>query len=129
MTRRPPGSTRTDTLFPYPTLFRSGALLQGRDCWQSSEITLLLLLLHRRRRVLVDHPPLALGCRGHQHLGNDLLQRVGLGFDRAGERSEERRVGKECVSTCRFRWSPEYEKKKYTSYKKFVYIEQLDKTT
>src|SRR3546814_14165613 len=22
------------------------------------------------------------------------------------ERSEERRVGKECVSTCRFRWSP-----------------------
>src|SRR3546814_12146307 len=23
MVRRPPGSTRTDTLFPYPTLFRS----------------------------------------------------------------------------------------------------------
>src|SRR3546814_13716244 len=23
-------------------------------------------------------------------------------------RSEERRVGKECVSTCRFRWSPEH---------------------
>src|SRR3546814_18915052 len=23
-----------------------------------------------------------------------------------GERSEERRVGKECVSTCRYRWSP-----------------------
>src|SRR3546814_13122255 len=23
-----------------------------------------------------------------------------------GTRSEERRVGKECVSTCRFRWSP-----------------------
>src|SRR3546814_14653760 len=23
-----------------------------------------------------------------------------------GRRSEERRVGKECVSTCRFRWSP-----------------------
>src|SRR3546814_13328927 len=28
------------------------------------------------------------------------------------ERSEERRVGKECVSTCRSRWSPEPEKKK-----------------
>src|SRR3546814_13544918 len=27
-------------------------------------------------------------------------------------RSEERRVGKECVSTCRCRWSPEHEKKK-----------------
>src|SRR3546814_12256147 len=26
--------------------------------------------------------------------------------DRARERSEERRVGKECVSTCRSRWSP-----------------------
>src|SRR3546814_3829461 len=25
MLRRPPGSTRTDTLFPYPTLFRSNA--------------------------------------------------------------------------------------------------------
>src|SRR3546814_3934048 len=24
----------------------------------------------------------------------------------ANERSEERRVGKECVSTCRYRWSP-----------------------
>src|SRR3546814_14485862 len=26
-------------------------------------------------------------------------------------RSEERRVGKECVSTCRSRWSPYHEKK------------------
>src|SRR3546814_12996493 len=25
-----------------------------------------------------------------------------------GNRSEERRVGKECVSTCRSRWSPEH---------------------
>src|SRR3546814_14199560 len=33
----------------------------------------------------------------------------------AGEmtvRSEERRVGKECVSTCRSRWSPDHSKKK-----------------
>src|SRR3546814_2852440 len=29
-----------------------------------------------------------------------------LGALRAGPRSEERRVGKECVSTCRSRWSP-----------------------
>src|SRR3546814_11559940 len=28
-------------------------------------------------------------------------------------RSEERRVGKECVSTCRSRWSPYHEKKKH----------------
>src|SRR3546814_15902748 len=30
----------------------------------------------------------------------------------AVERSEERRVGKECVSTCRSRWSPSHSKKK-----------------
>src|SRR3546814_7113793 len=29
-----------------------------------------------------------------------------------GGRSEERRVGKECVSTCRSRWSPYHSKKK-----------------
>src|SRR3546814_14409935 len=29
-----------------------------------------------------------------------------LMYHRFGERSEERRVGKECVSTCRSRWSP-----------------------
>src|SRR3546814_5548169 len=31
MIRQPPGSTRTDPLFPYPTLFRSPALPDGRD--------------------------------------------------------------------------------------------------
>src|SRR3546814_18819356 len=40
-----------------------------------------------------------------------------LRVDRLGEparilRSEERRVGKECVSTCRSRWSPYHSKKK-----------------
>src|SRR3546814_13164831 len=35
--------------------------------------------------------------------------------DSSGRRSEERRVGKECVSTCRSRWSPyHYKKKKST---------------
>src|SRR3546814_15145928 len=33
----------------------------------------------------------------------------------AGHRSEERRVGKECVSTCRSRWSPYPSKKKTVS--------------
>src|SRR3546814_11746174 len=31
----------------------------------------------------------------------------------AAGRSEERRVGKECVSTCRTRWSPNHIKKKH----------------
>src|SRR3546814_13076289 len=34
------------------------------------------------------------------HLGSD------IGVCSAGDRSEERRVGKECVRTCRLRWSP-----------------------
>src|SRR3546814_3869149 len=32
--------------------------------------------------------------------------KTGEAADFATERSEERRVGKECVSTCRSRWSP-----------------------
>src|SRR3546814_7542950 len=31
MIRRPPRSTRTDTLFPYTTLFRSGSVRAGAD--------------------------------------------------------------------------------------------------
>src|SRR3546814_13925403 len=38
----------------------------------------------------------------------DLLERALV----VGFRSEERRVGKECVSTCRSRWSPYHSKKK-----------------
>src|SRR3546814_13878720 len=36
-------------------------------------------------------------------------------FGAAAWRSDERRVGKECVSTCRSRWSPHHYKKKQTS--------------
>src|SRR3546814_15592094 len=36
---------------------------------------------------------------------NPVLEQM-LGFSLNGDRSEERRVGKECVSTCRSRWSP-----------------------
>src|SRR3546814_12847578 len=35
-----------------------------------------------------------------------------VGWNSEAGRSEERRVGKECVSTCRSRWSPYHEKKK-----------------
>src|SRR3546814_17229290 len=34
------------------------------------------------------------------------------GPEEESDRSEERRVGKECVSTCRSRWSPYHKKKK-----------------
>src|SRR3546814_20581097 len=62
------------------------------------------------------------GELGSGHRG-DLLHALELGrvlVDRALAehvlgRSEERRVGKECVSTCRSRWSPyPYKKNNYT---------------
>src|SRR3546814_17950275 len=41
---------------------------------------------------------------------------VGMGaYGLRPVRSEERRVGKECVSTCRSRWSPYTTKKKYSN--------------
>src|SRR3546814_4690401 len=36
MIRRPPRSTRTDTLFPYTTLFRSGARLPTEAEWEAA---------------------------------------------------------------------------------------------
>src|SRR3546814_8164599 len=38
--------------------------------------------------------------------GGERKNRVIDIWSRANDRSEERRVGKECVSTCRYRWSP-----------------------
>src|SRR3546814_19971302 len=37
-----------------------------------------------------------------------MLARIGIQIDLLAQRSEERRVGKECVSTCRSRWSPDH---------------------
>src|SRR3546814_17446551 len=48
------------------------------------------------------------------HEGIELFM-LGMARDRSKvrlKRSEERRVGKECVSTCRSRWSPYHSKKK-----------------
>src|SRR3546814_18079017 len=42
-----------------------------------------------------------------QPLRGNLDTRLGK-LDRGDYRSEERRVGKECVSTCRSRWSPDH---------------------
>src|SRR3546814_17902844 len=43
-------------------------------------------------------------------------------------RSEERRVGKECVSTCRSRWSPYHYKKKQTRTRKCTYKRERNLT-
>src|SRR3546814_20959858 len=46
MIRRPPRSTRTDTLFPYTTLFRSGNRVSGESAWGDFLITLNQYLAH-----------------------------------------------------------------------------------
>src|SRR3546814_3296744 len=44
MIRRPPRSTRTDTLFPYTTLFRSAKLSLSKQTLQSSLTSIIYLL-------------------------------------------------------------------------------------
>src|SRR3546814_5507208 len=57
-----------------------------------------------RRAVPVDQHD-ALARRGDRD-AQVLLRRGRRRRNPLAERSEERRVGKECVSTCRSRWSP-----------------------
>src|SRR3546814_15795473 len=70
----------------------------------------LLLEVHGRVRLPAtgdQHRRLA-QVAGALRRGDDDADRA-VGYQ---ARSEERRVGKECVSTCRFRWSPYHEKNK-----------------
>src|SRR3546814_4108086 len=70
----------------------------------SSDLIDLLALLHdvfERRRINGR----AIGVRAHHEFPGFVTDRIAA---RGIERSEERRVGKECVSTCRSRWSPDH---------------------
>src|SRR3546814_17965070 len=51
----------------------------------------------------------ALAVRHAEHLAHPAVDDPGL---RVQQRSDERRVGKECVRTCRARWAPYNEKHK-----------------
>src|SRR3546814_9601845 len=60
MIRRPPRSTRTDTLFPYTTLFRSpgdaGALVREQELGAGPALVLLIdTLLDRHADILEEH--------------------------------------------------------------------------
>src|SRR3546814_12403582 len=57
---------------------------------------------HRLRLHYQILKPVQAGAKG-EGVHFELLLRL---LDDDGTRSEERRVGKECVSTCRSRWSP-----------------------
>src|SRR3546814_19643390 len=109
MIRRPPRSTRTDTLFPYTTLFRSRT---GH--------------IHRPDGPLAKHQPASRHLRGkismessdqgrtmpeRYRFARDVFAKLvaerpaGVVVGRPGRSTEERRVGKECVRTCRSRWT------------------------
>src|SRR3546814_16524788 len=54
MIRRPPGSTRTDTLFPYTTLFRSTS--SRESAWQNRQAYAALDLGTNNCRLLIARP-------------------------------------------------------------------------
>src|SRR3546814_12384738 len=119
MIRRPPRSTRTDTLFPYTTLFRSlGAILfdkmgykggrKGKSGAYSTDVTILEQLKAQGAEIAGK----VLDWRQLSKLKStytDALQaqinkdsgRVHTSYRLSGARSEARRVGKEGGSTCR----------------------------
>src|SRR3546814_17854945 len=118
MIRRPPRSTRTDTLFPYTTLFRSNLLgdetLGNRVARQAlAERPLLLPARKPRAAVHLQHRA-RLGT--HREIAADgFVRSFEARGPRLDARSEERRAGKECVSTFRSRWSTYYKKKTITN--------------
>src|SRR3546814_17615172 len=119
MLRRPPRSTRTDTLFPSTTLFRSP--VRRSEEWtrgSSPRVTRLTrerqLSLHIRFHLQRDdlvrlaHRP-ALVARRRLLDGVDVLHALddaapdGVMAVEGARRSEERRVGKDGGGTCRIR--------------------------
>src|SRR3546814_7053037 len=62
----------------------------------------------RAARPCANHGPsrARAGGGGAEGRAGDPSRAEHLGLHGFGSRSEERRVGKECVSTCRSRWSP-----------------------
>src|SRR3546814_20430756 len=112
MIRRPPRSTRTDTLFPYTTLFRSADVDDAADRLADAE--------HRggghhQRNAGADRHPAVGGneiedeaqrTQGRTAGGGAAGSGVGghRNLEKNEDRSEAGRVGKECASTCRYRW-------------------------
>src|SRR3546814_19458856 len=104
MIRRPPRSTRTDTLFPYTTLFRSYA---GRTIGAARPIGDRLAAAESDPPQRVVEFVRIVAAKLGEHLPLGLASHIGAGRGAGHEeaRSEERRVGKECDSTCRYGWS------------------------
>src|SRR3546814_267050 len=87
MIRRPPRSTRTDTLFPYTTLFRSAHSFTGRDDWDSQpfEMTKAWRLVWQNQGSL-----LTVELRAEQ---GEMLDVIGNQIGQGGGRSEVQEPG------------------------------------
>src|SRR3546814_11590514 len=120
MIRRPPRSTRTDTFVPHTTLVRS----RTEEAHLHAAVVEVVLAVHdvagplqdAAQRVAVGGPAPTAGVQrprwvGRHELDVDLAPAPDVEPREAGlpgrhDRSEARRVGNECVRTCRSRGSP-----------------------
>src|SRR3546814_16701629 len=110
MIRLPPRSTRTDTLFPYTTLGQEAADYSRRS-FEKATATM-------KSFASVKSPTEFFQLQSEffsstfDALASEAAKNSEAMLKLAGDvvqpRSEERRVGKECVSTCRSRWSPQH---------------------
>src|SRR3546814_4342329 len=82
MIRRPPRSTRTDTLFPYTTLFRS---LPRRRADELAGLQVLEIVVRDRRDRKDD-------CRGEQRIGDE-RRRIGFAMVAPKEEEQHQRGG------------------------------------
>src|SRR3546814_9100473 len=64
MIRRPPRSTRTDTLFPYTTLFRSTVASVDNRNWELSDHAAIIRRLSQSRAVALDMESAAIAANG-----------------------------------------------------------------
>src|SRR3546814_16464028 len=111
---RPPKSTRTYTLLPYTTVFRSVAAahqVDGADFGNEVLGDQVDDLVEAR---LARAAALHQVAQQAQQAARSRPAVIEASRGAHAPRSAERRVGKECVSTCRSRWSPyHYKKKQY----------------
>src|SRR3546814_19041994 len=117
MIRRPPRSTRTDTLFPYTTLFRSGRGLADTDHVEPRESAAGIEARLAGQAAVDHHAHAGEGDAGFGDVGggDDAAAALGGGLQeqglrvarqetvkrQAGERADESRVGDEWWRTGR----------------------------
>src|SRR3546814_11009223 len=133
MIRRPPSSTRTDRLFPYTPLFRSTPELASVFSLFNTKTPRIFANIDRVRAEMLGVNPDQVFETLEVYLGSAFVNdfnllgrtyRVTAQADgnfrqdvsdvadlrtrnrQGAMRSDERRVGKECVSKCRSGWSP-----------------------